>query len=110
MREHSIKMSRASTLLRVSIQLPHRMLLEQLNLCLNHSGKKQSDFSKQYQLICAVGSSEEITLKSAYSECVTRNGLIEYNLIGATDSLELVFAKDCQASSNVSVEQVSVKF
>ena len=80
--------------------------MEQVNLCLDHSSKKQSDFSKQFQLVCAVGSTEEMTLKSAHSECVTRNGRIEYNLVGATDRLELVFAKDSKAANNVSVEQV----
>jgi hypothetical protein len=43
------------------------------------------------------GDNQEIAMKSAYSECVTKNGKVEYNLVGVTQKLVLVFAKDKQA-------------
>jgi len=37
---------------------------------------------------------DDLLLKSAFSECVTRNGRIEYNLIGVCQTMTLVFKMD----------------
>ena len=99
MRENAIKMAQSHDYLRVSIELPHKMIVEQINLAVpqlsNASGhyKKQSEFSKHYALIsCKTTQSEELCLKSAFSECVTREQRIEYNVLGVTTRLELIFA------------------
>jgi hypothetical protein len=71
------------------------MLIEQINLSVNQlSLKRQSDFSKCFQLVSVCGDNQELALKSAYSECVTRSGKIEYNLCGVTQTLTLVFAME----------------
>jgi hypothetical protein len=72
------------------------MLIEQVNLNLrDHTTKKQSDFSKNFALMTVITEdSDEMAMKSAYSECVTRTGKLEYNLVGVTSRLILVFAKD----------------
>jgi hypothetical protein len=44
--------------------------------------------------VSVVGSYDELVVKSAHSECVTRSGKIEYNVVGVTQRLELVFSKD----------------
>jgi hypothetical protein len=74
------------------------MLVEQVNLTLrDHTTKKQSDFSKNYALLSVITTENSIAMKSAYSECVTKTGKLEYNLVGVTSKLTLVFAKDKQA-------------
>lgn len=71
------------------------MLLEQINLSVEvPSIKKQSEFSKQYQLVTVyTGKSNEMALKSSYSECVTRTSKLEYNVCGVATKCVLVFAK-----------------
>jgi hypothetical protein len=74
------------------------MLVEQVNLTLrDHTTKKQSDFSKNYALLSVITTDNSMAMKSAYSECVTKTGKLEYNLVGVTSKLTLVFAKDKQA-------------
>jgi hypothetical protein len=58
-------------------------LIEQVNLQIrDHTSKKQSAFSKEFALLTVVGEEHELPLKSAYSECVTKQGRIEYNVVG----------------------------
>ena len=53
--------------------------------------------------------SDEIALKSAFSECVTRNGKIEYNVASVCQQVTLVFAKDSQSDSQVNLNEVELK-
>jgi len=94
MKAHSKNLASSQNLVKTTIELPYKMLVEQLNLILDSTSKKQSEFSKNFQLVSVIGGTNEIALKSAYSECVTRNGKIEYNLVGVTSKIVLVFAKD----------------
>lgn len=38
---------------------------------------------------------QELAMKSAYSETITRNAKVEYNLSGVTNRFVMIFAKDC---------------
>lgn len=49
-----------------------------------------------------------MVLKSAYSECVTRNGKIEYNLVAVTSRITLVFAKDTSLNNAISTDHIQV--
>jgi hypothetical protein len=95
MRQVSKQMASSHTSsLSMTIDLPQAMLIEQVNLTVDQANpKKQSEFSEQYQLLSIVTDRSELTLKSAYSECTTRNGKIEYNTVGVAQKLTLVFAK-----------------
>jgi len=63
-----------------------------------------------FQLATVYSEREDLLLKSAFSECVTRNGRIEYNLIGVCRSLTLVFKKDASLDQAVEIDQIKVKF
>lgn len=47
-----------------------------------------------FQLATVETDRENLLLKSAFSECVTKSGRIEYNLIGVCQTLILVFKRD----------------
>lgn len=84
----------------MTIILPQKTLIEQVNLQIrDHHTKKQSNFSKNYALLTIIADDHELPLKSAYSECVTRQGKLEYNPVGVTQKLELIFARDKQAEA-----------
>jgi hypothetical protein len=98
MRNHSKSLANSDQLqLKVNIVLPYPILIEQVNLRVSNHGKKQSKFSQIYQLATIQTEREDLLLKSSFSECVTRNSKIEYNLIGVCRSLTLIFAKDASA-------------
>lgn len=100
MKTHSKQLALSQSLVKVTINLPYKMLIEQVNLTIrDHTSKKQSDFSKNFALMTVITNDncDEMAIKSAYSECVTRTGKLEYNLVGVTSKLLLVFAKDNQA-------------
>jgi hypothetical protein len=50
----------------------------------------------------------ELPVKSAFSETITRNGIIEYNLVGITDQITLVFARD-ESAAAIELEDVDFK-
>lgn len=102
MRNHSKILASSDTLYyKVKIVLPYPVLIEQLNLRVSNHGKKQSKFSQIFQLATVQTEREDLLLKSAFSECVTRNSKIEYNLIGVCRNLTLIFAKDASADQTV---------
>ena len=110
MRNHSKSLASSDNpYQKVTIVLPYPILIEQLNLRVSNLGKKQSKFSQVYQLATVQTEREDLLLKSAFSECVTRNSKIEYNLIGVCRSLTLIFAKDVSADQAVELDQIKVK-
>ena len=83
MRNHSQRLAgEDQPCYKVKIVLPYPTLVEQLNLRLPSQGKQQSKFSQVFQLATVQTEREDLLLKSAFSECVARNGRIEYNLMG----------------------------
>lgn len=108
MKTHARHLAGSQHLIKLTIELPTKMLVEQLNLIVNSNSKKQSDFSKAYSLVSVLGTHNELVLKSAYSECVTRSGKLEYNLVGVTKKMVLVFAKDNNAAP-VSTDHIQIK-
>lgn len=104
MRRHSKQLAATSSFIEVTIVLPVPSLIEQINLIIDqHNHKKQSEFSQHYQLISVCTQNDELVLKSAYSECVIAANRLEYNVVGVTQKLTLVFAT---AAYNVDVDQV----
>ena len=83
----------------LTIELPYSMLIEQVNLLVDQPTiKKQSVFSQGYQLVSIAGDQSELALKTAYSECVTRNGKLEYNVVGVAKSLKFIFSAESDSS------------
>ena len=110
MRAHSQRLaSEDQSFYKVKILLPYPILVEQINLRLPNQGKHQSRFSQVFQLATVQTERDDLLLKSAFSECVTRNGRIEYNLIGVGQTLTLVFKKDISAEQPVELDQIKVK-
>lgn len=110
MKNHSKSLADSNQLhYKVNVVLPYPILIEQVNLKVSNHGKKQSKFSQVYQLVTIQNEREDLLLKSAFSECVTRNSKIEYNLIGVCRSLTLIFVKDASADQAVELDQIKVK-
>jgi hypothetical protein len=106
MRKHAASFQAANQFIELVIHLPFEILLEQVNLLVISKSKDESEFSKKFKLCEIRQEDSDICVKSCFSESLTKNGKIEYNVVAVTRTVKLIFAKDPAVED---IEDIEVK-
>lgn len=106
MRKHAASFQAANQFIELVINLPFEILLEQVNLLVTSKSKDESEFSKKFKLCEIRQEDSDICVKSCFSESLTKNGKIEYNVVAVTRTVKLIFAKDPAVAD---IEDIEVK-
>jgi len=106
MRKHAASFQATNQFIELVIHLPFEILLEQVNLLVTSKSKDESEFSKKFKLCEIRQEDSDICVKSCFSESLTKNGKIEYNVVAVTRTVKLIFAKDPAVAD---IEDIEVK-